>query len=117
MKVAIYTLGCKVNQYESNAISQEFINNGHQLVEFSDFADVYIINTCTVTSMGDKKSRQIIRRAKILNPNSIVCAIGCYSQVAKEDVISIDDVDIILGTEEKKDIYKRVLEFSENNAI
>lgn len=110
-KVAIYTLGCKVNQYESNAIQDEFINNGYEVVDFSEYADVYIINTCTVTSISDKKSRQILRRAKQINPNAIVCAVGCYIQVAKEDVEKIDDVDIILGTIEKKDLLKKVKEY------
>ena len=109
-KFAIYTLGCKVNQYESNAIQDDFINNGYEFVDFTEFADVYIINTCTVTGMSDKKSRQILRRAKQINPNAIVCAIGCYVQVAKEDVEKIKDVDIILGTIEKKDLLKKVEE-------
>ena len=109
-KFAIYTLGCKVNQYESNAIQDDFMNNGYELVDFTEFADVYIINTCTVTGMSDKKSRQILRRAKQINPNAIVCAIGCYVQVAKEDVEKIKDVDIILGTIEKKDLLKKVEE-------
>ena len=109
-KFAIYTLGCKVNQYESNAIQDDFINNGYELVDFTEFADVYIINTCTVTGMSDKKSRQILRRAKQINPNAIVCAIGCYVQVAKEEVEKIKDVDIILGTIEKKDLLRKVEE-------
>jgi len=113
-KVAIYTLGCKVNQYESNAIQNEFEQNGYKTVDFSEYADVYIINTCTVTGISDKKSRQILRRAKQINPNAIVCAIGCYVQVAKEDVEKIEDVDIILGTIEKKDIFKKIEEFINN---
>lgn len=116
MKVAFYTLGCKVNQYESNALKEEFLEHGHEVVEFSDFADIYIINTCTVTAMGDKKSRQIIRRAKQINPNSIVCAIGCYIQVAKEDVLDIEDVDIILGTIEKSNLYNKIGEYIENHS-
>ena len=116
MKVAFYTLGCKVNQYESNALKTEFLEHGHEVVDFSDYADIYIINTCTVTAMGDKKSRQIIRRAKQINPNSIVCAIGCYIQVAKEDVCDIEDVDIILGTIEKSNLYNKINEFIEKKS-
>ena len=80
------------------------------LSDFSDFSDVYIVNTCTVTGMSDKKSRQILRRAKQINPNSIVCAVGCYVQVSKEEIEKIEDIDILLGTIEKKDILKVVEE-------
>jgi threonylcarbamoyladenosine tRNA methylthiotransferase MtaB len=75
MKVAIYTLGCKVNQYESNGIIQKFIDNGFEVVDFTEKADVYIINTCTVTNMSDRKSRQILRRAKEQNPLALVVAV------------------------------------------
>lgn len=71
-KVAFYTLGCKVNQYETNAMIQQFIEKGYELVEFNERADIYVVNTCTVTNMSDKKSRQIIRRTKQINPNSIL---------------------------------------------
>ena len=110
MKVAFYTLGCKVNQYETNALQDEFVSEGYEIVSFDEFADVYIINTCTVTGMGDKKSRQILRRVKQINPNAIVCAIGCFAQVAKEEIEKIPDVGIILGTIEKKDLLKKVEE-------
>ena len=109
--VAIYTLGCKTNQYESNAIIQRFIENGYELVDFEDKADVYIINTCTVTNMSDRKSRQILRRAKQNNPNSILIVIGCYVQVAKEILEEIDEIDILLGNNEKKDILKYLEKF------
>ena len=72
MKVAFYTLGCKVNQYETNAMIQQFIEKGYELVEFNESADIYVVNTCTVTNMSDKKSRQIIRRTKQINHNSIL---------------------------------------------
>ena len=104
--VAIYTLGCKTNQYESNAIAQRFIENGYELVDFEDKADVYIVNTCTVTNMSDRKSRQILRRAKQKNPNSVLIVIGCYVQVAKETLEGLEDIDILLGNNEKKDIIK-----------
>ena len=115
MKVAIYTLGCKVNQYESNVIQNEFENNGYEVVNFDEFADAYIINTCTVTAMGDKKSRQILRRAKQINPNSCVCAIGCYAQVSKEDLEKIEEIDIILGTIEKSKTFEIVDKYIKEN--
>jgi len=71
-KVAFYTLGCKVNQYETNAMIQQFVEKKYQLVEFNEQADIYVVNTCTVTNMSDKKSRQIIRRTKQINPNSLL---------------------------------------------
>ena len=109
--VAIYTLGCKTNQYESNAIAQRFIENGYKLVDFEDVADVYIVNTCTVTNMADRKSRQILRRAKQKNLNSILIVIGCYVQVAKDTLEDIDEIDILLGNNEKKDILKYIEKF------
>ena len=107
-KVAFCTLGCKVNQYETNAMEQQFIEYGYRVVSFNEKADIYIINTCTVTNMSDKKSRQMIRRAKQLNPKSIVVAVGCYVQVAKEKLEEIKELDLILGNNEKKDIVKYV---------
>lgn len=106
--VAFCTLGCKVNQYETNAMEQQFIEKGYNVVSFNDGADIYIINTCTVTNMSDKKSRQMIRRAKQLNQNSVVVAVGCYVQVAKEKLEEIKELDIILGNNEKKDIVKYI---------
>ena len=75
MKVAFYTLGCKVNQYETNAMSQAFIEKGHSITDFESAADIYVINTCTVTNIADRKSRQMLRRAKQLNPKAIIVAI------------------------------------------
>ena len=110
-KVAFLTLGCKTNQYESNAIIQRFLENGYELVDFEDKADVYIVNTCTVTNMSDRKSRQILRRAKQKNPSSILIVIGCYVQVAKETLEEMDEIDILLGNNEKKDILKYLEKF------
>ena len=109
--VAIYTLGCKTNQYESNAIIQKFIEKGYKLVDFEDKAAVYIVNTCTVTSISDRKSRQILRRAKQKNKNSILVVIGCYVQVAKDKLEEIEDIDILLGNNEKKNIIDYVENF------
>ena len=108
LTVAFCTLGCKVNQYETNAMEQEFKNNGYDIVRFEDKADVYIINTCTVTNMADRKSRQMIRRVKELNPNAILAAVGCYAQVAKEELEKISEIDLILGNNEKKNIIEIV---------
>ena len=104
--VAFITLGCKVNQYETNAMSQKLIKNGYKVLEHNEKADIYIINTCTVTNMSDRKSRQMIRRAKQKNPDSKIIAVGCYAQVAKEELQKIDEIDLILGNEEKVDIVK-----------
>ena len=97
-KVAFYTLGCKVNQYETEAMQELFEKRGYQIVECDEFADIYVINTCTVTNLGDRKSRQFIRRAKKINRDSIVAVVGCYSQVASDEVEKMEEVDIILGT-------------------
>ena len=110
-KVAFITLGCKVNQYETNAMSQEFIEKGYEVVEHHEKADIYVINTCTVTNMSDRKSRQMLRRVKELNPNSIVIACGCYVQVAKDEVAKIEDIDLILGNNEKKNIVEHLEQY------
>ena len=114
-KVAIYTLGCKTNQYESNAIMQEFIKNGYEKANFEDKADVYIVNTCTVTNMSDRKSRQVLRKAKQKNKNAILVATGCYAQIGKEKILDeIEEVDIVLGNNEKKEIIKYVEEYQKD---
>ena len=92
MKVAFYTLGCKVNQYETNGMIQAFLEKGYELVDFSEKADIYIINTCTVTNMSDRKSRQMIRRAKEINPEATIIAVGCYVQVAKKEIENIKEI-------------------------
>ena len=103
--------GCKTNQYESNAIIQEFMKHGYKVVDFGEFADIYIVNTCTVTNMSDKKSRQILRRAKRNNKDSILVVTGCYAQVSEDLLDQIKDIDIVLGNNEKKNIVKYVEEF------
>ena len=107
-KVAFITLGCKVNQYETNAMIQKFIEQGYNIVEHTKKADIYIINTCTVTNMSDRKSRQMLRRVKDLNPHAIVVACGCYVQVAKEELKNIKEIDLILGNNEKKEIVNYI---------
>ena len=97
MLAAIYTLGCKVNQYETQAMEQELVRRGHTLVPFDQRADVYIVNTCSVTAVSDKKSRQMIRRCRKLNPDAVVAACGCYVQTHAAEAAGLD-VDLIAGT-------------------
>ena len=113
--VAFITLGCKVNQYETNAMSQKLIEEGYKIVEHIQKADIYIINTCTVTNMSDRKSRQMIRRAKEINPEAIIIAVGCYVQVAKKEIEKIKEIDLALGNEEKVDIVKYCNEIIQKN--
>ena len=104
MKVAFSTLGCRVNTYESEAMAEKFVREGYEIVDFSEKADVYVINTCSVTNMGDKKSRQILGKARRLNEEAIIAAVGCYSQIAPDEVSAIEGVDVVLGTRNKGDI-------------
>lgn len=103
-KVAFYTLGCKVNQYETNALSQMFIENGYKVVDNTEYADIYVINTCTVTSMADKKSRQTIRKSKEINPSAITVAVGCYVQMASKELKDLEGIDLVLGNSDKDKI-------------
>ena len=107
-KAAFYTLGCKVNQYETEAMTELFTENGYEIVDFESYADVYIINTCTVTNMSDRKSRQIIRRAKKINPDAVVVVTGCYAQTAPESVSGIAGVNLVIGTKDRKNIVELV---------
>ncbi len=107
--VSFYTLGCKVNQYESEAVSSIFEKNGYKVVAFDDHSDVYIINTCTVTNLSDRKSRQAIRKAKKTNPDSIVAVMGCYAQTASEEVLKIPGVNLVIGTKDRN----RIMEYLE----
>ena len=109
--------GCKVNQYETNAMMQKMIEAGYKVVDFETKADIYIINTCTVTNMADKKSRQMLRRVKEINPDAILVAVGCYAQVAKEKLEQIPEIDLILGINEKNDIVKYVEQASKNTYV
>lgn len=114
LKVAFLTLGCKVNQYESNAMAQKFIDAGYSVCGIKENPDVIIVNTCTVTNIADRKSRHILRKVKEENKNSIVVAVGCYVQVAKEKVDEIEEIDLSLGNVEKKDIVQIVECYIEN---
>lgn len=116
-KVAFITLGCKVNQYETNSMIQKFIEKGYKIVEHHEKADIYVVNTCTVTNMSDRKSRQMLRRVKEINPQAIVVACGCYVQVAREEVENIEEIDIVLGNNEKNDIVTYVEQYLQENNV
>ena len=118
--VKFVTLGCKVNQYETNAMAQKFLEKGYKVIEENNESseekpDICIINTCTVTNMSDRKSRQMLRRMKEKNPNTIVVAVGCYAQVAKEELSKIPEINLVLGNNEKVEIVKYVEEYLEEN--
>lgn len=114
-KVSFYTLGCKVNQYETNAMAQKFKESGYEIVDMNDdISDICIVNTCTVTNMSDRKSRHSLRRVKEKNPAAIIAAVGCYAQVAKNDLENMPEIDIVLGNEEKANIVQYVEKFIEN---
>ncbi|GAB1476552.1 tRNA (N(6)-L-threonylcarbamoyladenosine(37)-C(2))-methylthiotransferase MtaB [Bacillota bacterium] len=104
LRIAFYTLGCKVNQYETQALKEGFAKRGFTVVDDYEKADVYVINTCTVTNLADRKSRQYIRRMKRLNIHSIIAVIGCYAQVSPEEAAAISGVDLVLGNNEKNSL-------------
>ena len=112
MRIAIYTLGCKVNQYETQAMEQELAARGHQLVDFEQPADAYIINTCSVTAVSDKKSRQMIRRAKKMNPDAVVAACGCYVQTHTDEAAALG-IDLIGGTGQRMEVLQQLLTAAE----
>lgn len=116
-KVAFYTLGCKVNQYETEAMMEMFEKRGYSSVESEDFADVYIINTCTVTHMSDRKSRQYIRRMKKKNPDSIIAVVGCYSQVSPEEILEIEDVNLVMGTNDRRSIVDKIEDIDSTSKV
>jgi threonylcarbamoyladenosine tRNA methylthiotransferase MtaB len=110
-KVAFVTLGCKTNQYETDALMDIFYKNRYEVVDFDDFSDVYVINTCTVTNVSDKKSRQMIRRAKKSNPDGLVVVVGCYAQISPDEVSAIEDVDIVIGTDSRSAIISYIEDY------
>ena len=109
--IAIHTLGCKLNFSESSDMTRQFVANGYQVVDFKGFADVYVINTCTVTSIAEKKCRTAIHHAVNTNPNAVVAVVGCFSQVNAHEISKIEGVDIILGNADKHLLYQRVEDF------
>ncbi|MEH7120823.1 tRNA (N(6)-L-threonylcarbamoyladenosine(37)-C(2))-methylthiotransferase MtaB [Neobacillus vireti] len=109
--VAFHTLGCKVNHYETEAIWQLFKQEGYERVDFESISDVYIINTCTVTNTGDKKSRQVIRRAVRKNPDAVICVTGCYAQTSPAEIMAIPGVDIVVGTQDRVKMLDYIEQF------
>jgi threonylcarbamoyladenosine tRNA methylthiotransferase MtaB len=114
VKISFHTLGCKVNQYETQALKEKFINRGYEIVGEGEFADIYVINTCTVTGLSDRKSRQYIRRVKKINPDSITAVIGCYAQVSPDEAKNIEGVNIVAGTNEKNNLPDYIDEYLKN---
>lgn len=109
--VAFHTLGCKVNHYETEAIWQLFKSKGYERVDFESTSDVYVINTCTVTNTGDKKSRQVIRRAVRKNPDAVICVTGCYAQTSPAEIMAIPGVDIVVGTQDRTKMLEYIEQF------
>ena len=115
MKAAFHTLGCKVNQYETEALKEQFKEAGYEIVPDDCFADVYVVNTCTVTNLADRKSRQFIRRARKVNPEALVCVTGCYSQMKPEEVSAIEGVQIVTGNNNKGELLKLIGQWQESH--
>ena len=111
MKVAIYTLGCKVNTYESEYAISEFIKKGYEIVDFSEFADIYLINTCSVTNTSDQKSRKMIRQARKKNENAVVAVMGCFSQIRENNNAIMGIVDVVIGNNDKSKIVDLIEKF------
>ncbi|MCR5738118.1 MAG: tRNA (N(6)-L-threonylcarbamoyladenosine(37)-C(2))-methylthiotransferase MtaB [Eubacterium sp.] len=115
-KAALHNLGCKVNAYETEAMTQLLSESGYEIVPFSEKADVYIVNTCSVTNIADRKSRQMLHRARKLNPDAVVVATGCYAQTATEKIAEDASIDLIVGNNKKKDIVNLLADFFEEKA-
>ncbi|TYS19519.1 tRNA (N(6)-L-threonylcarbamoyladenosine(37)-C(2))-methylthiotransferase MtaB [Rossellomorea vietnamensis] len=111
--VAFHTLGCKVNHYETEAIWQLFKEQGYERLEYENTSDVYVINTCTVTNTGDKKSRQVIRRAIRKNPDAVICVTGCYAQTSPAEIMAIPGVDIVVGTQDRRKMLEYIEQFKD----
>ena len=116
-KAASFALGCKVNQYESEAIAELFQEKGYEIVGIDEEADVYVINTCTVTNFGDKKSRQLIRKVKRQNENAIVAVVGCYAQTAPQELMKVEGVNLVLGTKDRAQIVEMVENYKAENGV
>ena len=116
-KAASFALGCKVNQYESEAIAELFAEKGYEIVGIDEEADVYVINTCTVTNFGDKKSRQLIRKVKRQNENAIVAVVGCYAQTAPKELMKIAGVNLVIGTKDRAQIVEMVEQYDRANGV
>lgn len=116
-KVAFYTLGCKVNQYDTEAVLEKFKAADYEVVDFNDYADVYVVNTCTVTHLSDRKCRQMLRKTKKINEDSILVAMGCYAQIAADKIKDqVSEIDIIIGTDKRNQIVEVVEAFEKDRA-
>lgn len=116
-KIAVYTLGCKVNQYESDSMMDLLAKEGCEIVSFEESADVYIINTCAVTNMAERKSRQIVHRAKKKNPDALIAVTGCYAQAEKDTIEKEGTVGLVIGNNRKKDVARILNTYFENKAV
>ncbi|MDO5607945.1 MAG: tRNA (N(6)-L-threonylcarbamoyladenosine(37)-C(2))-methylthiotransferase MtaB [Capnocytophaga sp.] len=114
-KVAFYTLGCKLNFSETSTIARDFENEGYEKVDFEEVADIYVINTCSVTENADRQFKQIVRKALKTNDKAFVAAVGCYAQLKPEELAAVDGVDLVLGAKEKFDITQYIDDLTKNN--
>ncbi len=115
--VSLFTLGCKVNQYETEAITEQFLRAGYAIGQFAEKNDIYIVNTCTVTNIADKKSRKILSRAKKNNPESIVVAVGCYVQMRHEELKEMPYIDLLVGNTHKDQLVKYIEVYQQHNSV
>lgn len=116
-KVAFHTLGCKVNQYETEAMEELFEKANYNIVSFSEVADIYIVNTCTVTNIADKKSRQMLSKAKKMNEDAIIVAVGCYAQIAEKKLKENNNIDIIIGNTKKNEVVSIVENYINDSTL
>ena len=114
-KVAFYTLGCKLNFSETSTIARNFTDEGFERVDFSEEADMYVINTCSVTDNADKKFKTIVKKAQKINPDAFVAAVGCYAQLKPEELADVDGVDLVLGATEKFKITDYINDLTKND--
>ena len=117
IRIAFHTMGCKLNFAETSTLSREFIEHGYQRVSYKDIADVYVLNTCSVTDRADKEARKLIRQAKRRNPNSSLAVIGCYAQLKSKEIANIEGVDLVLGSEHKFNLLQHIEKITLNNNI
>lgn len=117
IRIAFHTMGCKLNFAETSTLSREFIEHGYQRVSYKDIADVYVLNTCSVTDRTDKEARKLIRQAKRRNPNSSLAVIGCYAQLKSKEIANIEGVDLVLGSEHKFNLLQHIEKINLNNNI
>tara|TARA_B100000886_G_scaffold340454_1_gene310126 strand:- start:333 stop:1628 length:1296 start_codon:yes stop_codon:yes gene_type:complete len=117
IRIAFHTMGCKLNFAETSTLSREFIEHGYQRVSYKDIADIYVLNTCSVTDSADKEARKLIRQAKRRNPNSSLAVIGCYAQLKSKEIANIEGVDLVLGSEHKFNLLYHIEKINLNNNI